>query len=95
MTTAYTYTDTHMTLWGRLGLHGQSNKSYTICMNKTLVVEIAQFKSKSGIADSDLLDASQEAQDGFLVQQKGFVSRELLKSNDSFFNFLGCAIIRV
>lgn len=47
-----------------------------------MIVELAQFKTKSGISDTEVLAASHEAQEGFLAKCKGFVSRELLKSDD-------------
>ncbi len=47
-----------------------------------MIVELAQFKAKSGASDDDVLVASQEAHDGFLAKQKGYVGRELLKSSE-------------
>ena len=47
-----------------------------------MVTELAQFKTKSGTSDAEVLAASQEAHDGFLAKQKGYVSRELLKSSE-------------
>lgn len=47
-----------------------------------MVVETSQFKTKPGVSDTQFLAASQEAHDGFLSKCKGFVSRELLKSDD-------------
>ncbi len=47
-----------------------------------MVIELAQFKAKSGVSDGEILAASQEAHDGFLAKQKGYVSRELLKSSE-------------
>lgn len=47
-----------------------------------MVVELAQFKAKDGISDAEVLTASQEAHEGFLAKQKGYVTRELLKSKD-------------
>ena len=43
---------------------------------------MAQFKMKVGVSEDEVLAASQEAQDGFLAKQKGYVSRELLKSSE-------------
>lgn len=54
----------------------------TISRRKTMVVELAQFKTKHGVSDAEVLTASQEAHDGFLAKQKGYVSREFLKSGD-------------
>lgn len=48
-----------------------------------MVIELAQFKIKTGISDAEVLAASQEAHNGFLAKQKGYVSRELLKSSES------------
>ncbi len=47
-----------------------------------MIVELAQFKTKSGVSDAEVLAASQDANDGFLAKQKGYISRELLKSGD-------------
>lgn len=47
-----------------------------------MVIEMAQFKMKVGVSEDEVLAASQEAQDGFLAKQKGYVSRELLKSSE-------------
>lgn len=47
-----------------------------------MVVELAQFKAKQGVSDDEVLAASQEAHDGFLAEQKGYVNRELLKSDE-------------
>jgi len=47
-----------------------------------MVIELAQFKTKSGVTDAEVLAASQEAHDRFLAKQKGYVSRELLKSSE-------------
>lgn len=47
-----------------------------------MVIELAQFKAKLGVSDAQVLAASQEAHDGFLAKQKGYVSRELLKSSE-------------
>ncbi|MEK7462868.1 MAG: antibiotic biosynthesis monooxygenase [Patescibacteria group bacterium] len=47
-----------------------------------MVIELAQFKMKVGVSEDEVLAASQEAQDGFLAKQKGYVSRELLKSSE-------------
>ena len=47
-----------------------------------MVFELAQFKTKAGISDADILTASQEAQDGFLAKQKGYISREFSKSTE-------------
>jgi heme-degrading monooxygenase HmoA len=47
-----------------------------------MIVETAQFRARPGVSDEQLLKASQEAQDGYLGKCRGFVSRELLKSED-------------
>ncbi len=47
-----------------------------------MVIELVQFKAKSGVSDIEVLAASQEAHDGFLAKQRGYVSRELLKSSE-------------
>ena len=47
-----------------------------------MVFELAQFKTKAGISDADILTASQEAQDGFLAKQEGYISREFSKSTE-------------
>src|SRR5688500_9971905 len=47
-----------------------------------MVVEMAQFKAKSGVTDAQLLAASQKAQEGFLSKCTGFLGREILKAKD-------------
>lgn len=47
-----------------------------------MVIELAQFKTKPGVSDTDALAAFQEAHDGFLSKCKGFISHELLKSGE-------------
>jgi hypothetical protein len=51
-------------------------------MSKSIVVEVAQFKLKSSVNESDFLEASQVAQDGFLSKHSGYISRELFKKED-------------
>ena len=47
-----------------------------------MVTETSQFKTKQGISEDAFLNASQKAQDEFLSKCEGFISRELLKSED-------------
>ena len=47
-----------------------------------MIVETAQFAVKAGVTDAQLLAASREAHDGYLSRCRGFVGRELLKSDD-------------
>lgn len=47
-----------------------------------MIIELAQFKTKAGVSEAEVLQASQEAHDGFLAKQTGYVSRELLKSGE-------------
>lgn len=47
-----------------------------------MIIELAQFKTKDGINDAEILASSQETHSGFLVKQKGYVSRELLRSSE-------------
>jgi hypothetical protein len=47
-----------------------------------MIVEIAEFKTKKGVTDLQVLKASQKAYDDFLSKCKGFISRELIKSDD-------------
>lgn len=46
-----------------------------------MTVEWAPFRLRSGVAECDLLNASQELQAGFLARQPGFIRRELLRRN--------------
>lgn len=47
-----------------------------------MVVETAQFKTKPGVSDREFLAASKVTHDKYLSKCKGFVSRELLKTED-------------
>jgi len=47
-----------------------------------MFVEVAQFKANPGVSDEKVLVASQKVHDNYLSMCKGFVSRELLKSED-------------
>ena len=48
---------------------------------QSLVVHVAQVRTRTGVSDKDLLAASEEAQDGFFAKQRGYAGRELLKSD--------------
>ena len=43
------------------------------------IVEMAKFKTRTGVTEADLLAASAAFQESFLDQQPGFVRRELLR----------------
>lgn len=47
-----------------------------------MIIEVVQFKAKSGVSDDEVLAASQEGHNSFLAKQKGYVSRELAKSSE-------------
>lgn len=47
-----------------------------------MIIEVAQFKTKSGVSDAEVLAATQEGHTSFLSKQKGYVSRELAKSSE-------------
>lgn len=47
-----------------------------------MVVELAQFKAKPGVSDTQVITASDEAHQGFLAKQRGYSKRELLKSSN-------------
>lgn len=51
-------------------------------MIKNLTIEIAQFKLVPGTEDAGFLKAADVVQKNFLRKQKGFVDRELSKSDD-------------
>jgi len=51
-------------------------------MNNKQVIEWASFRLKKGVTDADLIAASDEMQEEFLRQQKGFIKRELVKAAD-------------
>jgi hypothetical protein len=52
-------------------------------MSKPIIVEVAQFKLKSGVSEGNFLEASQVAQDGFISKCVGYISRELFKKEDN------------
>ncbi|HMS31998.1 MAG TPA: hypothetical protein PKA29_01845 [Candidatus Saccharibacteria bacterium] len=47
-----------------------------------MIIETSQFKTKGGVSDEQLLTASQQAQDNYLAQCKGYESRTLAKHTD-------------
>jgi len=47
-------------------------------------IEIAKFKLKCGFTDTQFIDAENAVRKGLIKSQKGFISRELSKSNDGF-----------
>ncbi len=51
-------------------------------MSKNQVIEWAPFKLAEGVDAAALLAASDVMQQGFLIQQKGFVRRDLVKTAD-------------
>ena len=48
----------------------------------SVVIEWAPFRAASGVSDAALLAESDALQRGFLVGQRGFVRRELLRGED-------------
>lgn len=54
--------------------------SYTAhAQGKGMVVEWAPFEVREGVSNEQLLQASEHLQNEFLVKQKGYIKRELLK----------------
>lgn len=51
-------------------------------MDKSLIVEIAQFKLAKGVEEQGFLREADAVQKNFLKKQSGFIERELLKSGD-------------
>jgi hypothetical protein len=47
-----------------------------------MIVEVSQFRLVPGTDDQAFLEASEETQSGFLGKQEGFVSRDLLRTDD-------------
>jgi hypothetical protein len=47
-----------------------------------VIVEVSQFKLAPGTDEGAFLDAADRSQPGFLGQQDGFISRELLRAED-------------
>jgi heme-degrading monooxygenase HmoA len=47
-----------------------------------VIVEVSQFRLVPGTDEQAFLKAAEETQSGFLQQQPGFRSRELLRSDD-------------
>jgi hypothetical protein len=47
-----------------------------------MIVEVSQFRLVSGTDEHSFMEAVDETQSGFLSQQDGFISRDLLRSDD-------------
>lgn len=47
-----------------------------------MIVEISRFRLVAGTDEGDFLRAAEETQTGFLAEQPGFHSRELLRGDD-------------
>ena len=47
--------------------------------NNGIIVEWAPFEVRKGVSNEQLLQASEHLQNEFLVKQKGYIKRELLK----------------
>jgi hypothetical protein len=47
-----------------------------------MIVEVSQFRLVPGADEQAFLEASEETHSGFLGQQEGFVSRDLLRADD-------------
>ncbi|GAB3484687.1 hypothetical protein [Marinomonas epiphytica] len=57
----------------------------TINMNvnaEGVAIEWAPFVKVSGVTDDQLVTSANAVNDGFLINQKGFIKRELIKKND-------------
>jgi hypothetical protein len=52
-------------------------------VNKSLVVELAQFKLGAGVDEQSFLKAAEAVQENFLKKQSGYINRELLKGEDN------------
>ena len=52
------------------------------------VIEFVSFKLKKGTSDQQFLEASDVINKGFLALQKGFISRKLLKKDDTWADFV-------
>ena len=48
------------------------------------VVELVLFKLKEGVSEQHFLEASDEINTGFLSLQKGYISRKLVKKDDTW-----------
>jgi hypothetical protein len=46
--------------------------------NERTTVEYAKFTLKEGVTDTQVIDASQKFEEGFLVKQSGYIKRDLL-----------------
>jgi hypothetical protein len=49
---------------------------------KNQIIEFAPFRLAEGVDESTLFAASEALQEGFLRQQKGFIKRDLVKTED-------------
>ena len=55
-------------------------------MKKSLVIELYEFSPIEGIDEESLLKAIQKAQSRFFRKQDGFISAELLRTQDKWIN---------
>jgi hypothetical protein len=53
---------------------------------KKIVLEIAQFRLRAGVSEKDFLKVSDRLQKDYLVKQKGYVDRELVKREDGLWS---------
>jgi len=53
---------------------------------KKIVLEIAQFRLRAGVSEKDFLKVSDQLQKDYLVKQKGYVDRELVKREDGLWS---------
>ena len=47
-----------------------------------MIVEVSQFRLVPGTDEEAFLDAAEASQSGFLGEQKGFIGRDLLRTDD-------------
>ncbi len=57
-------------------------------MSKELTVNIIEFKLVDDVNEGVFLEAAEKVSNNFLKKQKGFVSRELLKSKDKWVDII-------
>jgi hypothetical protein len=62
----------------------QAQTKKTKKINKMEYIEIAKFKLKEGITDTQFIEAEKSVRKGLIKTQKGFISRDLSKDKDGF-----------
>lgn len=57
---------------------------FKVKWSEKMIIETAQYKLKTGTNEKEFIQSSEEIQREFLEKCKGFISRQLLKSDDGY-----------